>query len=118
MKAEQASPTYSEYPTELPERFPIGQNNVQPLVNVKELQAHLKLLGAFYELKREVQSQQEGIAADDKDQAWVVFVNRAVHRFFAWTSAKWDMSSRGLDPDSMPPLDVTMVWHTYLLVSF
>ncbi|PVF99608.1 hypothetical protein CPB86DRAFT_282499 [Serendipita vermifera] len=115
MQAEETPPTYSEYPTELPEQFPIGQNSVRPLVNVTELQAHLKLLGAFYELKREVQGHQDGIAANDKDQAWVVFVNRAVHRFFAWTSAKWNLPAPGLYPHMMPPLDVMMVWHTYLL---
>ncbi|PVF99605.1 hypothetical protein CPB86DRAFT_282277 [Serendipita vermifera] len=115
MKAEELPPTHSEYPTELPDHLPIGQNNVRPLVNVAELQAHLKLLAAFYELKREVQGQKDGVAVDDNDQAWLVFVNRAVHRFFAWTSAKWNLSSPGLSPDMMPPLDVMMVWHTYLL---
>ncbi|CAG8633747.1 10604_t:CDS:1 [Acaulospora colombiana] len=116
MQAEETPPTYSEYPTELPEQLPIGQHNVRPLVNVTELQAHLKLLGAFSELKRDVQDQQDGIVTDDRDQVWVVFVNRAVHRFFAWTSAQWELPSPGLYPDMMPPLDVMMVWHTYLLV--
>lgn len=115
MQAEEAPPTYSEYPTELPELFPIGQYKVRPLVNVTELQAHLKLLGAFYELKREVQSQPSGIATTNQDLAWIVFVNRAVYRFFAWACAKWMLTSPGLYADMMPPLDVIMVWHTYLL---
>ncbi|PVF99609.1 hypothetical protein CPB86DRAFT_282534 [Serendipita vermifera] len=115
MQAEETPPIFSEYPTELPERFRVGRRSVQPLVNVTELQAHLKLLGAFHELKREVQGQLDGIAAVNKDQAWVVFVTRAVHRFFAWTSAKWTLSSPALSSDMMPPLDVQMVWHTYLL---
>ncbi|PVF99604.1 hypothetical protein CPB86DRAFT_813763 [Serendipita vermifera] len=115
MQAAEPPPTYSEYPTQLPELLPIGQYHVRPLVTVTELQAHLKLLGAFYELKHEVQGQQAGIAAANKDLAWVVFVNRAVYRFFRWTCAKWNLPSPGLYPDMMPPLDVVMVWHTYLL---
>jgi hypothetical protein len=127
MQAEEAPPTYSEYPTELPDLFPIGKRQAKPLVNVTELQAHLKLLGAFHELKREVEAQavEAGVAnrsqalsvsIENKDQAWVIFVNRAVHRFFAWTSVEWNMSLPGLHADVMPPLDVLMVWHTYLLV--
>jgi hypothetical protein len=116
MQAEEAPPTYSEYPTELPELFPIGKHQVKPLVNVTELQAHLKLLGAFHELKQEVETQPLGDGAANKDEAWVIFVNRAVYRFFSWASAQWNLSAPGLYADMMPPLDVIMVWHTYLLV--
>jgi hypothetical protein len=112
----EAPPTYSEYPTKLPDFFPIGSYKVKPVVNVTELQAHLRLLGAFYELKLEVQRQADGIEAQNKDEAWVVFVNRAVYRFFAWNSANWTLSMPGLYLEMMPPLDVLMVWHTYLLV--
>jgi hypothetical protein len=115
MQAE-TPPTYSEYPTELPDLFPIGQDQVKPLVSVTELQAHLKLLGAFYELKREVQNQPSNVEAGNKDEAWVVFVNRAVYRFFAWTSEQWNLPGPELYVDEVPPLDVLMVWHTYLLV--
>jgi hypothetical protein len=115
MQAE-TPPTYSEYPTELPDLFPIGRDQVRPLVNVTELQAHLKLLGAFYELKREVQNQPSNVGAGNKDEAWVVFVNRAVYRFFAWTSVPWNLPGPELYVDEVPPLDVLMVWHTYLLV--
>ena len=50
-------PSYSEYPTELPTTFPIGEKNIQPLVNVTELQAHLRLLGAFERLNKNVVEQ-------------------------------------------------------------
>lgn len=115
MQATEKPPTYSEYPTELPDGFPIAGTNVQPLVNVTELQAHLRLLGAIHKLKQTVQAQEEGIAAKNKDQAWVVFVNRAVHRFYVWASATWSRGSPGLNEAIIPPLDVVMVWHSYLL---
>ncbi|KAG8809140.1 hypothetical protein FRC17_003598 [Serendipita sp. 399] len=52
----------------------------------------------------------------NKDSAWVVFVNKAVYRFFAWASATWNRtSSPALSETYIPPLDVIMVWHTYLL---
>ena len=111
-------PTYTEYPTQLPDNFPIGQHKVQPLVNVTELQAHLRLLGAIHKLKEDVQSQEDGVAATNKDLAWVVFVNRAVHRFDKWASSAWTQSSPGLNETDIPPLDIIMVWHSYLLVSF
>ena len=112
----EGGPAYSEYPTHLPDNFPIGQYKIQPLVNVTELQAHLRLLGAINKLREEVQSQENGVAATNKDLAWVVFVNRAVHRFYAWASSSCSPGSSGLDETVIPPLDIIMVWHSYLLV--
>ncbi|KAG8765202.1 hypothetical protein FRC15_007150, partial [Serendipita sp. 397] len=109
------TPSYSEYPTSLPAHFPIGSYQPTPLVSVTELQAHLRLLGAFHKLKEDVQSQVEGIAATNKELGWVIFVNRAVYRFFAWTAATWNKSSPTLSEMYIPPLDVIMIWHTYLL---
>ncbi|CAG8771242.1 6078_t:CDS:2, partial [Acaulospora colombiana] len=57
---------------------------------------------------RQLQSQFSGVAAVNQDWAWIVFVNRAVYRFFAWTCAKWMLPSPGLYVDMMPPLDVIM----------
>ncbi|KIM19567.1 hypothetical protein M408DRAFT_83383 [Serendipita vermifera MAFF 305830] len=115
MQHEEGPPEYTEYPTKLPESFPIGPHKVQPLVNVTGLQAHLKLLGAIHKLKQNVQSQEDGIAARNKDQAWVVFVNRAVHRFYQWTTSPWSRHLPRLTEQVVPPLDVIMVWHSYLL---
>ncbi|KIM24558.1 hypothetical protein M408DRAFT_27025, partial [Serendipita vermifera MAFF 305830] len=115
MQYDRGLPAYSEYPTELPETFPIGTLRTRPLVNVGELQAHLKLLGAIHKLKQIVQVQQNGIAVTNKDQAWVIFVNRAVHRFYLWAMSSWSRVSPWLDETIIPPLDVIMVWHSYLL---
>lgn len=116
-QTQDAPPVYTEYPTALPEQFPIGNSRVNPLVNMTDLQCHLRILGAINKLKTEVQSQLDGIGGTNRDLAWVVFVNRAVYRFYAWTSAFWKQDQPGLDENVMPPLDVIMVWHTYLLVS-
>lgn len=116
--AQEAPPAYTEYPTELPEQFPIGGRQLPPLVNVTELQDHLRLLGALHKLKYSVQSQEEGIASTNRDLAWVVFVSRAVYRFYVWTSSHWKLQEPGLNEAVMPPLDIIMVWHTYLLVRY
>ncbi|KAG8812482.1 hypothetical protein FRC18_002927 [Serendipita sp. 400] len=108
-------PTYTEYPTELPAQLPIGPHQVAPIVNVTELQAHLRLLGAIHKLKEVVQCQEDGIATTDRELGWIVFVNRAVYRFFAWTAATWQKTSPSLNETYIPPLDVIMVWHAYLL---
>ncbi|CAG7851190.1 SubName: Full=Uncharacterized protein {ECO:0000313/EMBL:CCA67541.1} [Serendipita indica DSM 11827] len=115
MQSYQHAPVYTQYPTELPPTFPVGAHQTTPLVNVTELQAHLRLLGAISKLKSDVQSQSQGISARSKDVAWVVFVNRAVFRFFTWAGALWERFIPGLDETLVPPLDVLMVWHTYLL---
>jgi hypothetical protein len=69
METAEGPPTYSEYPTVLPASFPIGIQKVQPLVNVTELQAHLRLLGAIHTLKQNVQAQADGIATTDKESS-------------------------------------------------
>jgi hypothetical protein len=110
-------PVYTEYPTQLPADFPIGNKKTSPLVNVTELQAHLRLLGAIKKLENDVRAQFEGVTSANRDLAWVVFVNKAVYRFYMWTSAMWPTLPPGITEAMAPPLDVIMVWHTYLLVS-
>ena len=112
----QHPPFYAEYLTQVPTTFPIGEKNVHPLVNITELQAHLRILGAFDILKWKVQDQRrpEGMSKGD---IWVFFVNRAVHRFYAYLQAPWPSDTiQGSSEATTPPLDVLMVWHSYLLV--
>jgi hypothetical protein len=116
--SEQLPPSYTEYPTELPAAFPIGKHEVPPLVNVTDLQAHLRLLGAFDRLKYLVQHPAEGLPSGvQREHLWVLFLNRAVHRFETFMSATWPNNVVVASTEAtMPPLDVLMVWHTYLLV--
>jgi hypothetical protein len=114
----QIPPSYTEYPTELPATFPIGEHEVPPLVNVTDLQAHLRLLGAFDRLKYTVQHPEDGPPPGmQREHLWVLFLNRAVDRFEAFMSATWPNNVVVASTEATtPPLDVLMVWHTYLLV--
>jgi hypothetical protein len=111
-------PSYTAYPTELPTTFPIGEHNVPPLVNVTDLQAHLRLLGAFHRLKYTVEYPDNGLPPGiQREHLWLLFINRAVFKFETFMSATWpDDVVVASTEASMPPLDVLMVWHTYLLV--
>jgi hypothetical protein len=113
---DQHPPSYPDHSAQVPATFTIGEKTVQPLVNVTELQAHLSILGAFDILKWKVQDQPrpEGMS---KDGAWALFVHRAVHRFNAYLQAAWPKDTvQGSSEATMPPLDVLLVWHSYLLV--
>lgn len=111
-------PSYGAYPTELPATFAIGKRDVPPLVNVTELQAHLTLLGAFEKLKRDILLGDTEVTRRSKDEAWVVFVNRAVHRFYKLLETPWPTTIVASSETTMPPLDILLVWHSYLLVCF
>ncbi|KAF9515839.1 hypothetical protein BS47DRAFT_723038 [Hydnum rufescens UP504] len=106
--AEASPPTYEAYPTCLPETFPIGRTKTTPVVSTDLLQAHLTILGAFDALHQKVRQ----VGANDPDAAWAVFLARAVYRF-----QKWAPCAKFADTEvsPMPPLDVLMVWHSYLL---
>ena len=114
----QHPPAYAEHLTQVPTEFPIGEKTVHPLVNITELQAHLRILGAFDILKWKVQDQPRPHPDRmTKDDIWALFVHRAVHRFYAYLQAPWPSGTiQGSTEATMPPLDVLMVWHSYLLV--
>ena len=115
---EQLPPSHNEYPTKLPATFPIGKYEVPPLVNVTDLQAHLRLLGAFDRLKYTVEHPEDGLPPGmEREHLWILFLNRAVHRFEIFISTAWPNNIVVASTEAtMPPLDVLMVWHTYLLV--
>lgn len=112
VRVEAAPPLYRDL---LPQHFTVGGRTVEPVVSVEELIDHLRLLDAFSLLKAAVdQANQDGpYDADlDGDAAWTVFLCRAVHRF-----ERWITGSPGPTRESgaLPPLDVLMVWHSYML---
>ena len=111
-------PPSTEYPTKLPATFPIGEHEVAPLVKVADLQAHLRILGAFDRLKYTVQHPVGGVPTDiEREHLWVLFLNKALDRFEKFMSAAWPKDVVVASTEvTMPPLDVLMVWHTYLLV--
>ena len=91
--------------------IPVGGKKTAPVVSIDRLRAHLTVLAAFHALRRSVREAR----ADDPDATWAIFLARAVHRF-----QKWALCARfmGNDIAPMPPLDVLMVWHSYLLVGY
>ncbi|KAH7093904.1 hypothetical protein BKA62DRAFT_775752 [Auriculariales sp. MPI-PUGE-AT-0066] len=99
----------------LPPKFRVGDKSTAPVVTLDEVEAHLRILGAFNHLKTRVALAQENfgqsretVAQLNATEAWIVFLCRAVHRF-----DKWLRSSPA--EGSTPPLDVLMVWHSYML---
>ncbi|OJA13367.1 hypothetical protein AZE42_11463 [Rhizopogon vesiculosus] len=98
----------------LPEKFTIGRNNTHHLVRPDQLKVHLQLLAAFDYLKQRVVASESLIAGleADSEKRWVCFVNLAVERF-----EKWCLSIKSSDTveQCLPPIDVAMVWHSYLL---
>lgn len=108
----------------LPNHFRVAGHYITPLLRPSDLLAHLRLLGAFLRLRQDVYDHQSpaGIRMEGHER-WAVFLERAVYRFQCWASRMLSHSADDDDPtttrslaaEEYPPLDVVMVWHTYLL---
>ncbi|KZT50992.1 hypothetical protein CALCODRAFT_461001 [Calocera cornea HHB12733] len=109
------------YPVNLPNSFPIGAQETHPLVKLTEVESHLRLLGAFWQLRQDVVTSAEtGTSWDELSQAerWIIFVSRASWRFELWYTnllCRPGRDDKPLTKDELPPLDVAMVWHAYIL---
>ncbi|KAJ7184501.1 hypothetical protein C8R46DRAFT_883048 [Mycena filopes] len=110
-----APPAYS-----FPEKFSIGNGRTtEPFVNASQLKDHLALLHAFAELKLSVEAMgpDSGIPhlPTDKEHRWAFFVGLAVERFEKWCRVLEPSHSEKGIATILPPIDVIMVWHAYLL---
>ncbi|KAG8913387.1 hypothetical protein FRC01_004573 [Tulasnella sp. 417] len=111
--------------SKLPNHFKINNQYVKAQVLPSELQAHLVLLGAFHRLREEVRTfKGKADIPMEPDERWAVFLQRAVYRFEQWVvrmiggEGQEEVLGEGpkvLSPNEVPPLDVLMVWHTYML---
>ncbi|KAG9036597.1 hypothetical protein FRB95_008431 [Tulasnella sp. JGI-2019a] len=111
----------------LPPTFRIDKSYIPALVKSSDLQAHLILLGAFHRLREQVKTQKgQRDFPLTPDEAWAVFLERAVHRLQCWITgvvgdggddggANNATMARSLTPEEFPSIDVMMVWHTYML---
>ncbi|KAG8933519.1 hypothetical protein FRC01_008602, partial [Tulasnella sp. 417] len=109
----------------LPNHFKINNQYAKAQVMPSELQAHLVLLGAFHRLREEVRTFKGSSDVPMKpEERWAVFLQRAVYRFEQWAvrmiggEGQEEVvgdAPRVLTPNEVPPLDVIMVWHTYML---
>ncbi|KAG8988760.1 hypothetical protein FRB93_004002 [Tulasnella sp. JGI-2019a] len=111
--------------------YRIGTKHTPPLVLPSYLEAHLILLGAFHRLREGVRTQKGWVDVEtprlSPDELWAIFLERAVYRFEMWATKMMDalnteemdtgtaQADGRLDPDRVPPLDVILVWHTYML---
>lgn len=67
--------------------YPVGGQNADLFVSERQLKAHLKLLGAFWELKQQVVEGRFGVSntklleQKDPERRWAWFVGLAVERY-------------------------------------
>lgn len=106
-------PPFVEFPT----KYMVGTNNLgneAAFVTADELVLHLRLLGAFRKLRETVEAGGTGSIADhlEPKARWAVFVHVAVWRFECYLSL---YETGALADLVVPPVDVALVWHTYML---
>jgi len=101
--------------------FTIGNKQMQaPLVTPDQLKGHLGLLRLFQGLREIVEAGEDDrlpawSTQMERERRWAWFVALAVERFERWCKVvKYVPLSRFVE-ESLPPLDVMMVWHAYLL---
>ncbi|OCH91521.1 hypothetical protein OBBRIDRAFT_834175 [Obba rivulosa] len=93
----------------------------KPLVKVEQLKAHLALLKAFRELRTSVEqcgaAELPVVAGWLKGpERWAWFVELAVERFHRWlTTVPTGPPIQPWTEREVPPTDVLMVWHAYML---
>lgn len=103
------------YPIALPASFSVGPRVTKPIVSIANVEAHLRILGAFDLIRQTVMQARQVDEKIDAAGAWAVFLARAVHRFERWVAG----NAAPFLPVGryIPPPDVLLVWHSYLLVS-
>ena len=96
------------------ERFQAALNTLSPLVKLDHIKAHLVLIGAFREALEKVDKFTGSFELTD---ALCSYLSRGVHRLHAWLtyviSTSADRST--VQPQELPPLDVLLLFHAYLL---
>ncbi|KAG8932371.1 hypothetical protein FRC02_001228 [Tulasnella sp. 418] len=107
-----------------PVTYTVGKHkNIEELVHPLDLMDHLTLLRAFHQLRENVRSQSAEDNALSADDIWTVFLAIAVRRFEKWVknvarhtpSGSSEENIAAWEEHEIPPLDVILVWHTYLL---
>ncbi|KAG8941361.1 hypothetical protein FRC03_004629 [Tulasnella sp. 419] len=103
--------------------YPIGKRkHVHALVHPLDLEDHLTLLRAFHQTREDIRASVDATVVDP-DDVWEVFLAKAVRRFDLWIKEAVGFTPRNATEErpapfqehEIPPLDVIMVWHTYLL---
>ncbi|KAG0707493.1 hypothetical protein DFH29DRAFT_895981 [Suillus ampliporus] len=108
----------AQYVTEydMPQTFKVGTKTTEPLVLPGQLLGHLKLLHLFFAMRQKVEegdTRFPDLARQmSPEKRWAWFVSLAVERFERWCGA---ITPTNIESYCLPPVDVIMVWHAYLL---
>lgn len=109
--------------------FTVGKQSVQALITAQDIRAHLTLLRAFQDLHSRVLDQKhiphQDIPNDllSPSSVWGWFLAKAAWRFELWLKFVIQSHQEAPQdhgrwrPEEIPPLDVLLVWHAFLLVS-
>ncbi|KAG8768646.1 hypothetical protein FRC12_005451 [Ceratobasidium sp. 428] len=111
------------YDTTTPSKlYHIGKLSTLPLVTIAEVKAHLLLLGAFEQLRHKCEEAdlvdlQKKMPSLQTEAKWPLFLERARERFDLWVAKVVDgrPGRTELWHEEIPPLDVLVIWHAYLL---
>jgi Glycine-rich domain-containing protein-like len=93
-----------------------------PSVSIENIHDHILLMQAIHKLQEKIQPGLGTTPFDPKYSAplpsasMAGFLHSAVQRFGAWIDAKQKVEpSAPLSQEHIPPLDVLMIWHAYML---
>jgi hypothetical protein len=96
---------------------------ISPSIPTHDIQAHILLMRAMHKLQVDIQP--GGVTFDPQSGAsqpsdsMLSFLHHAVQRFGAWVDAQKHIERRSslssLSQEHIPPLDVLMIWHAYML---
>ncbi|KAG6907306.1 hypothetical protein DXG01_009470 [Tephrocybe rancida] len=107
---------------DFPQTFAIGARCTNaPLVSSAQLKNHLALLHAFAGLRTRIDGLYPGRNEEipflprEGERRWGWFVGLAVERFSVWCGGLNEGGSNKRARDILPPVDVLMVWHAYML---
>ncbi|GAA5954984.1 hypothetical protein JCM8115_005586 [Rhodotorula mucilaginosa] len=111
-------------PFSFPTTYPVGQHNHKDsqgtlFLTRSDVLAHIRLLGAFDRLRKTVEETSAGIAEKlDAPSRWSLFVEVAVYRLELYLRALMATVHDGEPEKVLPPLDVCLVLHSYLVNPF
>ncbi|KAH8804126.1 hypothetical protein DL96DRAFT_1822810 [Flagelloscypha sp. PMI_526] len=99
-----------------PDSYTVGGKETSPFVTTLQVKGHLALLNEFVTLNRRVNS----LTPDDLERYKSLpngtdHVASSAAQFEAWCSSLTEEDVNSFDEESLPPIDVLMVWHSYML---
>lgn len=89
-------------------------SSTTPLISSQDVKAHIALMRAIQKLQNDFQlgDVSPGIPPAPKT---LDFLRHAVMRFGTWLNTLSNIKSAASSLKQIPPLDVLMVWHSYML---